>query len=193
MFTARKKIVKEKGAEPDDFEESVAQALFDLEATNAELKADLRDLYITSAKEIDVHGTARKAIIVHVPYRLLKNFHKIQQRLVRELEKKFSGKDVVIVANRRIMPPPTSGKSNARPRSRTLTAVHDQILGDLVYPTEIVGKRIRYKLDGSKLLKVFLDPKDRNTTEYKLDTFAGVYKKLTGKDVSFEFPVQEAA
>jgi hypothetical protein len=58
-----------------------------------------------------------------VPFRLLKSFHKIQQRLVRELEKKFSGKDVVVVANRRILPPPTSGKSNARPRSRTLTAV----------------------------------------------------------------------
>lgn len=43
-----------------------AQALFDLEATNAELKADLRDLYITSAKEIDVAGGSRKAIIVHV-------------------------------------------------------------------------------------------------------------------------------
>lgn len=28
---------------------------------------------------------------------------------------------------------------------------------------------------------MFLDPKDRNTTEYKVDTFAGVYKKLTGK------------
>lgn len=41
--------------------------------------------------------------------------------------------------------------------------------------------------------QVFLDPKDRNTTEYKLDTFAGVYKKLTGKDVVFEFPVQETA
>lgn len=35
-----------------------------------------------------------------MPYRLLKAFHKIQQRLVRELEKKFSGKDVVLVANR---------------------------------------------------------------------------------------------
>eukprot|EP00879_Flechtneria_rotunda_P030511 GHRR01033149.1.p2 GENE.GHRR01033149.1~~GHRR01033149.1.p2 ORF type:complete len:115 (-),score=39.33 GHRR01033149.1:1148-1492(-) len=99
------------------------QALFDLEATNNELKADLRDLYITAAKEVDVAGASRKAIIVHVPYRLLKNFHKIQQRLVRELEKKFSGKDVVVVANRRILPPPTSGKTNARPRSRTLTAV----------------------------------------------------------------------
>lgn len=41
------------------------QALFDLEATNTELKADLRDLYITSAKEVDVAG-GRKAIIIHV-------------------------------------------------------------------------------------------------------------------------------
>ncbi|KIZ01820.1 40S ribosomal protein S7 [Monoraphidium neglectum] len=223
-LAAKKKIVKEKGQEPDDFEEQVAQALFDLEATNSELKADLRDLYITGAKEIDVQGGSRKAVIVqkprqsstgtgcgepisrirtcdicsvprgrHVPFRLLKAFHKVQQRLVRELEKKFSGKDVVIVANRRILPPSSSGVSNSRPRSRTLTAVHEAILGDLVYPTEIVGKRIRYRVDGSKLLKVFLDPKDRNTTEYKVDTFAGVYKKLTGKDVVFEFPVAEAA
>ena len=31
-------------------------------------------------------------------------------------------------------------------RSRTLMAVHTAILDDLVYPAEIVGKRIRYKL-----------------------------------------------
>jgi len=35
---------------------------------------------------------SRKAIIVHVPYRLRKAFQKIHARLVRELEKKFSGK-----------------------------------------------------------------------------------------------------
>ena len=38
--------------------------------------------------------------------------------------------------------------------SRTLTAVHDAVLQDLVFPAEIVGKRIRVKLDGSRLIKV---------------------------------------
>lgn len=42
------------------------QALFDLEATNAELKAELRDLYITGAREIELQAANRKAIIIHV-------------------------------------------------------------------------------------------------------------------------------
>jgi len=125
-----------------------------------------------------------------VPFRLLKAFHKIQTRLVRELEKKFSGKDVVVVASRRILPKPTNEMKNRRPRSRTLTAVQDAILEDLVFPTEIVGKRVKYSTDGAKTLKVLLDPKERNSTEFKLETFSGVYKKLTGKDVKFEFPVE---
>jgi small subunit ribosomal protein S7e len=34
-------------------------------------------------------------------------FQKIQVRLVRELEKKFSGKHVVFIGDRRILPKPT--------------------------------------------------------------------------------------
>jgi hypothetical protein len=32
----------------------------------------------------------------------------------------------------------------------------------------------------------FLDPKDQNLLEYKLDTFSSVYRNLAGKDVHFE-------
>ncbi|XP_047335116.1 40S ribosomal protein S7-like [Impatiens glandulifera] len=191
MFTSLKKIQKDKGAEPTEIEETVAQAFFDLENTNNELKSDLKDLFINSAIMVDVSGN-RKAVVIHVPYRLRKSFRKIQLRLVRELEKKFSGKDVVLIATRRITRPPKKGSAVQRPRSRTLTSVHEAILEDLVYPAEIIGKRTRYRVDGSKVMKVFLDAKARNDTEYKLETFSGVYRKLSGRDVVFEYPVAEA-
>lgn len=52
--------------------------------------------------------------------------------------------------------------------SRTLTAVHDAILEDLCYPSEIVGKRIRIKLDGTRLIKVHLDKSQQTNVEHKV-------------------------
>lgn len=132
-------------------------------------------------------------------------------RLTRELEKKFSDRHVVFIGQRRIMRKPgrNSRQKQPRPMSRTLTAVHDKILEDLVFPTEIVGKRVRVRPDGVKIIKVyvslssfvfmwvfcmlmsrFLDSKDSSSLDYKLDSFSSVYNKLTGKTVVFEFPVQ---
>ncbi|PRP89530.1 component of cytosolic 80S ribosome and 40S small subunit [Planoprotostelium fungivorum] len=184
MSTASEKIIKKSG-EPTELENQVAQALFDL-SQNTEFKADLKNLHISSAKQVDLNG-GRKALVLFVPYKLLKGFHKVQLQLVRELEKKFSGQHVVIIAQRQLMKNSTAGQR--RPYNRTVTSVHEQILDDLVYPTEIVGKRLRVRTDGSKLLKVLLDRKDQNNTEYKLETYAAVYKKLTGKKSVFEFPV----
>ncbi|KAI9000943.1 40S ribosomal protein S7 [Trametes punicea] len=176
---------------PDETEIAVAQAMIDLENSAPELKAELRPLQISAAREVDVRG-GKKAIVIFVPVPQLKAFHKVQQRLTRELEKKFSDRHVVFVAQRRVLPKPTrnSRVKQKRPRSRTLTQVHEKILEDLVFPTEIVGKRTRVAVDGSKLLKVFLDSKDATSLEYKLDSFSSVYRRLTGKDVVFEFPVQ---
>ncbi|KAG6387402.1 hypothetical protein SASPL_152589 [Salvia splendens] len=100
-------------------------------------------------------------------------------------------KAVVIHAPYRLRKAFRKGSAVQRPRSRKLTSVHEAVLEDVVYPAEIVRKRIRYRLDGSKIMKVFLDPKSRNDTENKLETFAGVYRKLSGKDVVFEFPTVE--
>jgi len=49
------KIVKKGSAGPDQFELSIAQALLELE-NNSDLKAQLRELYITKAKEIELLG-----------------------------------------------------------------------------------------------------------------------------------------
>lgn len=192
VFTGRNKIVK-KGGEPTELEELVAMELYNLEMSAAELKADMKDLYISAAKEVEVDSTGRSAIVIFVPFKLLKNFHKIQSRLVNELEKKFAGKHVVIVAQRTILPKTfarTTQTKGPRPRSRCLTTVQDAILDDICYPTQITGKRIRYKTSGTKVLKVFLDAKDQANVETKIDTFASVYNTLTNKDVVFSFPVE---
>merc|ERR1711976_251012 len=132
------------------------------------------------------------AIVVHFPFRVWKNVQKIQGRLIRELEKKFSKKHLVFVAQRTILDKNFKRKGlKVRPRSRTLTAVHESILEDVVGPTEIVGKRTRISVDGTKLLKVFLDPKDKDkeNIESKMNAFPAVYKKLTNKEAAFMFPV----
>ena len=185
------KIRKAKGGEPDELEVSVAQEIYNLQMSS-DLKADLHGLCISAAKEVEVGG-GRKAIIIFVPFKQLRDYHKLQARLVRELEKKFSGKHVVLVAQRTIQPTNVNRgatQKGVRSRTRTLTHVQEAILDDIVYPTEIVGKRTLYKTDGTKILKVFLNPKDVVNVETKLDTFAEVYQSLTSKDVIFEFPIE---
>ena len=152
--------------------------------TSTDLKASLRDLYITAAKECG------KAIILYVPFKLNKAFRKIQTRLTRELEKKFSGRTVLLIAQRSILgncyarDQKTKG---LRPRSRTLTAVQEAILDDIVYPTEITGKRTRCKVDGKRIMMVYLDSKDQANVETRTETFADVYGKLTNKTIQFKF------
>jgi len=187
---ATKKIYKSKGEAPSELEEAVAKSFLELEITSKEMQQELRDLYILSAKEIEVTSGGKKAIVIFVPYKQHGRFQKLQSRLIRELEKKFSGKHILIIAQRTILSRTfrRSHPGEIRPRSRTLTAVHNAILEDLVYPTQIVGKRIRFRQDGSRLLKVYLDNKEQKDVDYKLKTFSAVYQKLTNKKVEFLFP-----
>lgn len=187
------KIRKAEGQKLSEFEEKVATEIAALvnAPSNEEIKPILEELWFSGAKQIKVGK--KEAILLTLPYRLLSKYRTVQVRLVRELEKKFSSNHVVVIAKRTIVPEKSRSVKRAagqRPRTRTLTAVQDAQLEDIVAPGEIVGKRLRVTADGKKALKVFLDPKDKTQLEGKFETFEAVYQKLTGKQAKFEFPVE---
>ncbi|KAL0222318.1 hypothetical protein RCL1_002172 [Eukaryota sp. TZLM3-RCL] len=170
---------------PIPIEESVASALFEIETNNADLGVHLKNLYITSVREVELES-GRKALVVFVPVPQMRSYQKIHDRLVSELEKKFSGFSVFIVAQRRILPKTAKNnrmKLQKRPVSRTLTAVRNSTLEDLVFPTSVAGKRMRYRLDGSQMQKIFLAG---DIAEIRMEAFPAVYKALTGMTTEFQ-------
>merc|ERR1711976_846826 len=179
----RKKLRK-SNRNPTALEDEVAKAIFDLEVNNKNLKTPLTNLYINTVKEVEV--ATKKALVIFFPLRFIRKFHKIQRQLVSELEKKFGGKQVVMIAQRKIARKP---KSNLRKvqRSRTMQSVHDAILEDITYPSDIVGRRTRCHPDGQKVIRIYLDGAEKDRTENRLDVFQSIYKKLTGKDVKFGY------
>ncbi|KAK8792763.1 hypothetical protein WA158_004927 [Blastocystis sp. Blastoise] len=183
------KIVKAGKQSPDAFETKVVEEIVKIQNANKDIQKAINGLYILAAKEVEVSGD-KNAIIIFVPYPLRKAFQKVQSRLITELEKKFEGRPVAFIAKRTILSTSYSRSKNAnaiRPRSRTLTSVQEAILDDLVYPSEIVGKRTILSNEASRHQKIFLDKAHQGDVETKLDTFSCIYKKLTNKNVSFEF------
>lgn len=50
-----------------------------------------------------------------------------------------------------------------------------------------MGRRLRVKTDGTQIHKIHLKEDDRATVERKLGALAFLYKKLTNKNLTFEF------
>jgi len=181
------KLRKSLRIKPSEIESEIAKELWNLEANNKNLKTALHHLYINAVKEVEI-SDKKKALVVFFPLRFIRKFRKIQKVLTQELEKKFSGRPVILIAQRKMQRPPASNLA-FRQRGRCLTAVHDAILEDMAYPADIVGRRWHYGTDGSKYLKVFFDAKEKERAgfESKFEIFETLYKKLASKEVKFGF------
>ncbi|CBH14133.1 ribosomal protein S7, putative [Trypanosoma equiperdum] len=183
-----RKLRKLKRANPSQEEESVARVLFELEGSHKTLRAQLPRFHINTVRTSSSPRHKKTAMIILYPLRFIMLVRKIQRTLTAELEKRFPGNIVVLVAQRKITKRPNDVyKLQQVQRSRTSVAVFENILNDLIYPCDVVGRRWRYRTDGSKLMKVFLDARDRKRVESRLPLLAHVYKLLTHRTVTFGF------
>jgi len=195
VLSVSNKMLKKGKGELSSIESQCGQAVLDIQnGAEASMKEQLMQLNMVGAKEFDVGG--RNAIVISVPAPQVVGWRKVQEKLVRELEKKFSNKHVIIVGHRKIMAKEQKKASSKcykqkRPISRSVKQVHDSVLEDIVFPSEIVGKRIRHTTDNKTMIKTFLNRGSQSDTEHKLATFSAVYKRLTGKNVLFQFPEYE--
>merc|ERR1712156_102809 len=195
VLSITNKLQKKNNQRASDIENNVAQTLLEIQnGADAATKEQLMQLHVVAVKEIDVGG--RNALILMVPAQQVVGWQKVQTKIVRELEKKFSGKHVLVIGAQKVMAK-EARKAGAkcykqkRPISRSVKHVHEAILEDCVFPAEITGKRIRHKMDDSTVIKAFLDRSSQTNVEHKTSTFSAVYKRLTGKNVVFEFPEYE--
>jgi len=189
MFN-RTKLQKKEGEKPTEIEEECAKALTAFEKSNADLQKDLRMVFLNSVKECEFEGddgSSRKYILIKIPFRSMQFYKKVAQKTIEHLEAKFNW-PVIVVVNRTIdSTRKITHSSQKRPRSRTLKAVHAEILADCVVPSSVVGRRSRVSQQTGTTAVVYLDPLDKMLVEDKLDAMANAYAALTTHKITLEF------
>jgi len=190
MFNRREKIIKKDGTKPSELEEEVAKRLHQIEQDNADLKKELSIILITSAELVDYEDadkTRAQYLLIRILHRSQGAFKKAGYKVLEKLEAHYD-KPVIVVANRTIISPKAKQHpSQKRPRTRTLTAVHKEVLSDVCFPSNITGRGVRIDIDGKKSQKVCLDPLDKEMMEHKLAAITHCYHKLTTHRIGLGF------
>ncbi len=181
-----KKEGSKKGA-VSEIQKNVSNALEKIKDSEKDHKAELESLKIEYANEIPMDKD-KKCYLIQISTQNLAGFKKVHSLVTKKLELHLSNPVIIIPARKRV-----NGKeyrtfvSKKVPRDRTLTAVFDGYLDDILYPATIVGKRIRYQKGKTRYFKVLVDPLDKDTIDYKIPAMTACYKALTNRILEIEF------
>ena len=181
-----KKEGAKKGA-VSEIQKNVSNALEKIKDSEKEHKAELETLKIEHANEVPMDKD-KKCFLIQISTQNLAGFKKVHSLVTKKLEEHLSNPVVIIPARKRV-----NGKeyrtfvSKKVPRDRTLTAVFDAYLDDILYPATIVGKRVRYPVGKTRTYKVLVDPLDKETVEEKLPAMTACYRALTNRNLEIEF------
>merc|ERR1711963_236686 len=126
-------------------------------------------------------------VLIYVPYPSLKSAQKLHFKIVNEIQKKKSFQ-AFITAKRTILSRwHKAHHSQKRPRSRTLTSGFDNILDDLLVPGNITARRIRHKLNGKLLYKIWVNEENKSYLEERADAISQIYESLTHRNIEVDF------
>ena len=147
---------------------------------------ELESIKIVNASEVALESN-KHCYLVQVECSSEKDLKKVNQLLVKKFEEHFSTPVVIIPAKKRINGNLYQKYQGTKvPRDRTLSAVFDAYLDDLVFPATIVGKRIRFPKGKVRHFKVLIDNIDKEVIEYKVPSITACYKALTNRDLQVE-------
>lgn len=166
----------------------VSKVLNDVVHTPGDKKSAPRGAAVTDVKEYQFTNEDKKtstAVVVYLPYIFVRDNKALVTKVVNEIQKRRN-QHAFVVAKRTTINKKADFKQRI-PRNRTLTAVYDSILDDLIAPAQIIGKRIRYRLNGSQLIKIFVNEESKGFLENKTHLIAQLYFALTNRKIAIEF------
>ena len=178
---------KESSKKSNETQKIVSAAFDKIKDSEKEHKADLEPIKIEHSNEVQMSDD-QKCYLIQISTTNLAGFKKVHSLLTKKLEESLSNPVILIPAKKRV-----NGKeyrvyvSKKVPRDRTLTAVFDGYLDDILYPATIVGKRIRYPTGKTRTFKVLVDPLDKDVVEYKVPAMVACYRALTNRKLEIEF------
>ena len=176
-----------KKAKVSETQKTVSLSLDKIKDSEKDHKADLDPIKLEHANEVQVNDD-QKCYLIQISTSNPTGFKKVHSLLTKKLEEDLSNPVIIIPSKKRV-----NGKeyrsyvSKKVPRDRTLTAVFDGYLDDILYPATIVGKRIRYPTGKTRIYKVLVDPLDKETIEYKINDMIACYRALTNRKLEIEF------
>ena len=176
-----------KKGEISEIQKNVSNELEKIKDSEKEHKAELESIKIEHTNEIKMNDN-EKCYLIQISTQNLAGFKKIHSLLTQKFEEHLSEHVVLIPKRKRV-----NGKeyrayiSKKVPRDKTLTAVFDGYLDDILYPATIVGKRVRYPVGKTRIYKVIVDPLDKEVIESKIPALIACYKGITNRILEIEF------
>ncbi len=152
----------------------------DKKAPRTSIVHEVREFQFASPDKKSVH-----ALVIYLPFTFVQNHRALVAKIVNEIQKK-KNRHAFVLAKRTIINKKSDFKQII-PQSRTLTAVYDSLLEDLIFPANVIGKRFRYRLNGTQLGKIYLSEESRAFLEDKVDLIAQLYFALTNRKIVLEF------